>query len=49
VKTLASFQNTFNYGDNLDVLKRYLKDETVDLIYLDPTVEWPIKLSKKYL
>lgn len=25
------------YGDNLDILRRYIKDETVDLIYLDPT------------
>jgi len=24
------------YGDNLDVLRRYLDDESVDLIYLDP-------------
>ena len=24
------------FGDNLDVLRRYVKDETVDLIYLDP-------------
>jgi 16S rRNA G966 N2-methylase RsmD len=24
------------YGDNLDVLCRHLKDETVDLVYLDP-------------
>ena len=24
------------YGDNLDVLKRYVKDETIGLIYLDP-------------
>jgi site-specific DNA-methyltransferase (adenine-specific) len=29
-------QNLLYYGDNLDVLRRYLKDETVDLIYLDP-------------
>lgn len=28
--------NTLYYGDNLDVLRRYIKDETVDLIYLDP-------------
>jgi DNA modification methylase len=28
--------NTLYYGDNLDVLRRYLQDETVDLIYLDP-------------
>jgi site-specific DNA-methyltransferase (adenine-specific) len=24
------------YGDNLDILRRYIKDETVDLVYLDP-------------
>ena len=28
--------NTLYYGDNLDVLRRHVKDETVDLIYLDP-------------
>jgi len=28
--------NKLFYGDNLDVLRRYIKDETVDLIYLDP-------------
>ena len=28
--------NTLYYGDNLDVLRRHIKDETVDLIYLDP-------------
>jgi site-specific DNA-methyltransferase (adenine-specific) len=28
--------NTLYYGDNLDVLRRYVKDETVDLVYLDP-------------
>jgi len=27
---------TLYYGDNLDILRRYLKDETVDLAYLDP-------------
>jgi len=32
-------EETYNhlyYGDNLDILRRYVKDETVDLIYLDP-------------
>ena len=24
---------TLYYGDNLDILRRYLKDETVDLVY----------------
>ncbi len=28
--------NTLYYGDNLDVLKRHIPDESVDLIYLDP-------------
>ena len=27
---------TLNYGHNLDVPRRYLKDESVDLVYLDP-------------
>ena len=29
-------KNRLYYGDNLEVLKMYVKDETVDLIYLDP-------------
>ena len=29
-------ENHLYYGDNLDVLRRYVKDESVDLIYLDP-------------
>ena len=32
------------YGDNLDVLRRYVKDETVDLVYLDP----PFNSSQDY-
>jgi DNA modification methylase len=28
--------NLLYYGDNLDVLRRHIKDETVDLVYLDP-------------
>ena len=28
--------NILYYGDNLDILMRYIKDESVDLIYLDP-------------
>ena len=28
--------NLLYYGDNLDILKRYVDDESVDLIYLDP-------------
>jgi len=29
-------KNKLYYGDNLDILCRYVKDETVDLVYLDP-------------
>ena len=28
--------NQLYYGDNLEVLHRYIADETVNLIYLDP-------------
>ena len=28
--------NKLYYGDNLDVLRRHIADESVDLIYLDP-------------
>lgn len=28
--------NLLYYGDNLDILRRYIPDESVDLIYLDP-------------
>lgn len=28
--------NTLYYGDNLDILRRYIPDESVDLVYLDP-------------
>jgi len=36
--------NQLYYGDNLDILKRYIKDESVDLVYLDP----PFKSSQDY-
>ena len=28
--------NVLSYGDNLDILRRYLPDASVDLVYLDP-------------
>lgn len=28
--------NTLYYGDNLDILRRFIRDETVDLCYIDP-------------
>jgi DNA modification methylase len=29
-------KNQLFYGDNLDVLRRYIADESIDLVYLDP-------------
>jgi site-specific DNA-methyltransferase (adenine-specific) len=37
-------ENLLYYGDNLDVLRRHIKDDTVDLIYLDP----PFKSDQDY-
>ena len=28
--------NHFYYGDNLDILRQHVPDESVDLVYLDP-------------
>ncbi|HEV8607915.1 MAG TPA: hypothetical protein VGQ99_21450 [Tepidisphaeraceae bacterium] len=28
--------NTLYYGDNLDILRRHVEDESINLIYLDP-------------
>lgn len=36
--------NVLYYGDNLDVLRKYIPDESVDLIYLDP----PFNSSRSY-
>jgi DNA modification methylase len=33
---VSAQKNQLYYGDNLDVLKRYVRDESVDLVYLDP-------------
>jgi DNA modification methylase len=36
--------NFLYYGDNLDILRRYIADESVDLVYLDP----PFKSDQNY-
>ena len=28
--------NTLFYGDNLDILREHIDDESIDLVYLDP-------------
>lgn len=37
-------KNKIYYGDNLQILRKYIKDESVDLIYLDP----PFNSKKQY-
>ncbi len=37
-------ENTLYYGDNLDVLRAYIADESIDLVYLDP----PFKSNQDY-
>jgi len=37
-------ENVLYYGDNLDILRRYVRDESVGLIYLDP----PFKSNQNY-
>jgi site-specific DNA-methyltransferase (adenine-specific) len=32
----TAFTNTLYYGDNLAVIRKYIRDESIDLIYLDP-------------
>ncbi len=32
----TAWKNKLYFGDNLDILRRYVEDESVDLIYLDP-------------
>ena len=36
--------NVLYYGDNLDILREYIPDESVDLIHLDP----PFRSSQDY-
>jgi site-specific DNA-methyltransferase (adenine-specific) len=36
--------NTLFYGDNVSILREYIPDESVDLIYLDP----PFNSTRNY-
>ena len=31
-----TYRNTLYYGDNLEILREYIADESIDLVYLDP-------------
>lgn len=32
----SHYENFLYYGDNLEVMRKYIKDETIDLCYIDP-------------
>lgn len=42
--TMAQNSNTLFYGDNLDILREHIADESVDLVYLDP----PFNSNRSY-
>jgi len=37
-------ENILYYGDNLEILRRYIEDESADLVHLDP----PFKSDQDY-
>jgi len=37
-------KNTLYYGDNLNILREYIPDESVDLVYLDS----PFKRARRH-
>jgi len=39
--------NTLYYGDNLDILRRYIEDESVDLIYRGKKAEQAVLPLRK--
>ena len=36
IRNMAPASNVLYYGDNLQILRAHLHDESVDLVYLDP-------------
>ena len=44
IEGMDDLTNVLYYGDNLEILRRYVKDESVDLIYLD----LPFKSDQNY-
>ena len=36
VRVAATSPNKLFFGDNLEILRRQIKDESVDFVYLDP-------------
>jgi 16S rRNA G966 N2-methylase RsmD len=36
LRQIKTMSNELYYGDNLEVLRKYIKDESIDLCYIDP-------------
>ncbi|MCY3710834.1 MAG: hypothetical protein OXG26_18235 [Caldilineaceae bacterium] len=45
--TIQDSTNKLYFGDNLDILRQHVDDESVDLIYLDPPFNTsPVSMTK---
>ena len=40
--------NVLYFGDNLEILRRYIPDSSIDLIYLDPPFNSPRVKNESY-
>ncbi len=40
--------NVLYFGDNLEILRRYIPDSSIDLIYLDPPFNSPRIKNESY-
>ena len=41
-------KNQLFYGDNLEVLRKHIRDESVDLCYIDPPFNWKRNYNQIY-
>ena len=41
------WNNILYFGDNLDIIREHISDESVDLIYLDPPFNSEAKYTEK--
>ena len=48
-KADKDWKNKLYYGDNLDIMRKYIKDETVDLCYIDPPFNSKRNYNQIYL
>jgi 16S rRNA G966 N2-methylase RsmD len=42
-----AWKNQLYFGDNLDILRNEIKDESIDLVYLDPPFNSKAKCQRK--